>query len=181
MSESPAFSLCGRCLNKPPPFERVLAPYRYDAALRHLIGALKFDGRFAHARLLGDLLAKFVQTHVDARPDLILPVPLHPARYCQRGFNQSIEIARHVAKTLDIPLELSGCRRQRDTPPQHQLSAKQRRKNVRSAFALTRPFTAQRIAILDDVMTTGSTVQTLAALLKQAGAATVEVWVCARA
>lgn len=180
LAEAVGFALCGRCLSKPPPFDRVWAPYRYDGAVRHVIGALKFEGRYAYARLLGDLLADFVHCHAEL-PGAILPVPLHPVRYRQRGFNQSVEIARHVAKALRVPLDLAGCVRRRDTPPQHRLSARERLKNVRAAFALSRPPAASHIAIVDDVMTTGSTVRALAKLLKKAGAEKVDVWVCARA
>ncbi|MCX7099415.1 MAG: phosphoribosyltransferase family protein, partial [Methylococcales bacterium] len=101
--------------------------------------------------------------------------------YRERGFNQALEIAKTVAKQLQIPLVLDTCIRQRDTPHQTALTAKQRRKNMRRAFALVKPMTAQHVAILDDVMTTGSTAHELAALLKQAGVSRVDVWACARA
>lgn len=114
-------------------------------------------------------------------PDLILPVPLHKARYRSRGFNQSIEIARTVAKEMQIPLDLTSCRRHRNTPHQTQLAAKKRFKNLKNAFSIAKPIHALHIAILDDVMTTGSTAHELAYVLKKAGASRVDVWVCARA
>jgi ComF family protein len=106
---------------------------------------------------------------------------LHKARYRERGFNQSIEIARTVGKELHIPVDVHSCIRHRDTPHQTQLTAKQRRSNMKNAFSIIKPITARHIAIVDDVMTTGSTVHELATVLKKAGAVQVDVWVCARA
>jgi len=148
--------------------------------MRHLITTLKFRADYKNARLLGLLLAEHLQKTAE-KPDCILPVPLHKSRYRERGFNQSIEIARTVAKELQIPLDLNSCRRHRDTPHQTALSGKQRRKNMKNAFSIIKPINAQHIAILDDVMTTGSTVHELAAVLKKAGVSRVDVWVCARA
>jgi ComF family protein len=115
------------------------------------------------------------------KPDVIVPVPLHKSRYRQRGFNQALEIARTVSKDMQVPLDVYSCQRQHDTPQQSQLPAKQRRKNLKNAFAVVRPLNAAHVAILDDVMTTGSTVHELAKVLKKAGVAKVDVWVCARA
>jgi len=108
-------------------------------------------------------------------------VPLHKARYRQRGFNQSIEIAKAAGKALQIPVDMQSCVRHRDTPHQTQLTAKQRRTNMKNAFSMVKPITAGHIAIVDDVMTTGSTVHELAISLKKAGVARVDVWVCTRA
>lgn len=148
--------------------------------MRYLITSLKFGAQYKNARLLGLLLAGRLKQTAE-RPDCILPVPLHKARYRQRGFNQAIEIARTVSKELQIPLDLTSCRRHSNTPHQTTLTAKQRRKNLKNAFSLIKPVQAQHIALLDDVMTTGSTVYELACLLKKAGVNRVDVWVCARA
>jgi ComF family protein len=172
--------LCGRCLSLRPAFDETYAPFIHQGAIRHLITSLKFKADYKNARLLGMLLAE----HLDKtakRPDCILPVPLHKARYRQRGFNQAIEIARTVSRELQIPLDLNSCLRHRNTPHQTALSAKKRWKNLKNAFSIIKPVSAQHIAILDDVMTTGSTVHELAALLKKAGVSKVDVWVCARA
>lgn len=152
----------------------------HQGAIRYLIGNLKFSADYKNARLLGLLLADHLKQTAE-RPDLILPVPLHTARYRERGFNQSIEIARTVAQTLQTPLNLSCCKRHRDTPHQTQLAAKNRRKNLKNAFSVVKPIQVRHIAILDDVMTTGSTAHELAKVLKKAGASRVDVWVCARA
>jgi len=172
--------LCGRCLAKQPAFDRTYAPYIHQGAIRYLITSLKFNAHYANARLLGSLLTEHVQRTAE-KPDLILPVPLHKTRYRQRGFNQAIEIARILSKQLQIPLELASCQRHRETPQQTRLSAKQRRKNIKNAFSLVKPLQARHVAIVDDVMTTGSTAHELAALLKKSGVNKVDVWVCARA
>ncbi|TAN67178.1 MAG: ComF family protein [Methylobacter sp.] len=192
--ESPTTApvLCGRCLSRQPAFDRTYAPFIHQGAIRHLIGALKFGADYKNARLLGLLLAEHLTNLFQAdlhfpegcrpgKPDLILPVPLHKSRYRQRGFNQAIEISRTVAKELQIPLDLTSCRRRRDTPHQTQLPAKKRRQNLKNAFSIIKPIHARHIAILDDVMTTGSTAHELACILKKAGASRVDVWVCARA
>ena len=172
--------LCGRCLSQSPAFDQTFAPFIHQGAIRHLISNLKFSANYKNARLLGLLLAEYLEQNAQ-RPDLILPIPLHKARYRDRSFNQAIEIARTVSKELKIPLDLSSCKRHIDTPHQTQLSAKQRRKNIKNAFSLIKPIHAEHVAILDDVMTTGSTAHELAALLKKSGVTQVDVWVCARA
>lgn len=172
--------LCGRCQTKPPSFDTTHAPFLYDDIMRFLITQLKFQQRYKHARLLGTLLANYVATTAELA-DCIIPIPLHPKRYRQRGFNQSIEIARHLSQQLAIPLDLNSCIRQKDTPHQTGLPAKQRRKNIKHAFSVIKPLRYQHIAIVDDVMTTGTTVEALARVLKHNGAARVDIWVCARA
>ncbi|MCL7420572.1 MAG: ComF family protein [Methylobacter sp.] len=171
---------CGRCQNRTPAYDRTYAPFTHQGAMRHLITSLKFHAQYKNARLLGQLLAEHVKTTAEM-PDRIMPVPLHKARYRQRGFNQSLEIARTVARELQLPLDLESCRRHRNTPHQTDLPAKQRRKNLKNAFSLVKPIQAGHIAIIDDVMTTGSTVNELATLLKKAGVGRVDVWACARA
>jgi len=146
----------------------------------HLIRELKFRGRLANARLLGDLMAGALAASAAPPPDLIVPVPLHPARQRRRGFNQAVELARPVSVRLGIPLAPSLCRRVRNTAPQSQLDGSYRRRNVRRAFAIAAA-SPPRVAIVDDVMTSASTVAALAAVLRRGGARRVEVWVCARA
>lgn len=171
---------CGRCLSLPPAFDKTYAPFIHAGAIRYLITSLKFKAEYKNARLLGQLLAEQLRQTAEM-PDLILPVPLHKSRYRERGFNQSIEIARTVGRELHIPLDLTTCRRHLDTPHQSRLTAEQRRKNLKNAFAVVKPVNARHIAILDDVMTTGSTVRELASVLKKAGIEKVDVWVSARA
>ncbi len=172
--------LCGSCLKQRPKFDETFAPFLYRGAIRYFIYCLKYRASIKNARLLGTLLAEFL-SQATAMPDCIIPVPLHRSRYLERGFNQSLEIARITAKQLQIPLDYSSCRRTRNTPHQTGLAAKLRRKNMRNAFSIVKPISAQHIAILDDVMTTGTTVNELAKTLKLSGISRVDVWACARA
>lgn len=148
--------------------------------MRNLVTNLKFNANYKNARLLGLLLAEQLQRRT-ALPECIIPVPLHEKRYQERGFNQSIEISRTVAKQLRIPLELNACIRHRNTQHQVSLPAKQRHNNIKNAFSIVRPLRYSHVAVLDDVMTTGSTVAEIASVLKTAGVQKVEIWVCARA
>ncbi len=144
-----------------------------------MIYALKFKGRQELARLFGELLA--AKVNAPFLPDCLVPVPLHPSRYRTRGFNQALEIARPLAHRLNLPLCPNLCRRVCPTPPQRLLDAKTRRQNLRGAFQATSNLSGCRIAIVDDVLTSGATADELAAVLKRAGATQVEVWVLARA
>ncbi len=172
--------LCGRCLTNTPHFDETYAPYLYQHSMAYLITQLKFGHQYKHARLLGSLLAKHVSASAEL-PECIIPMPLHHNRYQERGFNQSIEIARHLARLLDISLDLHSCVRQRDTVQQTSLPAAQRLKNMRKAFSMAKPLKFQHVAIVDDVMTTGATASALALTLKETGISRVDVWVCARA
>ena len=179
LNNTTTLCLCGDCLSHPPAFDNTHAPLIYQAEIRYLILGLKTNAQYQNARLLGALLAeRSIQTQL---PDRIIPVPLHSSRYKERGFNQSIEIARAVGKVLQIPVDVSSCIRHRDTPHQTSLTAKQRRTNIKNAFTVLKSIQGLHIAIIDDVMTTGSTVRELASSLKIAGASRVDVWVCARA
>jgi ComF family protein len=172
--------LCGRCLNETPAFDETYAPFIHQDEIRHLITGLKFGAQFKNARLLGSLLADHLGKTAE-KPDCIIPVPLHKARYHERGYNQALEIARTVSQKLHIPIDYASCTRRKDTPHQTGLSAKKRRQNVHRAFSVQKPVHARHVAILDDVMTTGSTANALAIELKRAGVGRVDVWVCARA
>jgi ComF family protein len=172
---------CEQCLINPPVYQRTVAPFVYHGAIAYLIKKLKFNNQYQNAKLLGQLFTAELSAEKNSLPECIIPVPLHKNRYQQRGFNQSLEIARTVSKNLDIPLALTHCIRHRDTPHQVGLSADERFENIKQAFSLVKPLAYQHIAVFDDVMTTGSTVAEIAELLKTAGAETVEVWVCARA
>lgn len=169
---------CGACQTQPPGFDRTVALFQYAAPIDHLIQHFKFGQGLYLARVFAALLAEHL--HDSARPDCIIPVPLHPSRQHARGFNQALEIARPLARHLDCPLDYRSCRRIRATPAQSRLHAAQRQRNPHGAFALARPLAVKHVALVDDVMTTGSTLQALAALLRDAGVETIEAWVCAR-
>lgn len=180
---APFAALCGRCQKKAPPYARTIALFHYREPVRHLLHALKFRRRHACARLLGELMATRITAMAgdDALPELIVPVPLHPQRYAERGFNQALELARPLARLLDIPLDTRSCRRIRATSAQTGSTAIQRRRNLRGAFRVVAAPTARHVALVDDVVTTGATVGELARALKRAGVARVDVWCCARA
>ena len=173
---------CGACQKRAPAFARTIALYHYAPPVDHFIRALKFHRQLGLARLLGEHLAQRLRRETRL-PDLILPVPLHVARLRERGYNQALEIARPVARTLNVPLDYHGLLRVRATTPQTGMTLAARRKNLRNAFRLRDPSTVhgRHVALVDDVMTTGSTVQAAAQCLRQAGAETVEIWVVARA
>jgi ComF family protein len=172
---------CGRCLQKPPAFDYSMSLFSYERNVVKLVHQLKFNEKLVCSRLLGDMLAAAVRQHVAVLPDCIVPVPLYKKRLKQRGFNQSIELARPVARAFKLPLETRSVMRSRDTPSQTGLDKKQRRRNIRGAFELVKPVEEQHVAILDDVVTTTSTVNELASLLKTAGVGRVDVWSIARA
>lgn len=178
--DSPLDIPCGECQQRPPAFDQTSAVFKHEQAIRYLITHLKFNAQFKHARLLGLLLAEAL-AQAPARPEAIIPMPLHPKRFQERGFNQSIEIAHTVAKQLQLPLYLNYCVRHRNTPHQTNLTRTERLKNMHNSFSVRKPIPAQHVAILDDVMTTGSTLNELAVVLKNAGVQRVEAWVCARA
>ncbi len=169
-------AICGLCLQHPPHFKRTLALYAYAFPLNKLVLALKFGEKFHLAKLLGDKLAQ----RVTVRPDCIVAMPLHPSRLQQRGFNQSVQLARSIARQLSLPLLPWACQRVRNTASQSTLPLKERDKNVRKAFKCSAEVTGKHVAIVDDVMTTGGTVNELALALLNAGASEVSVWVVAR-
>lgn len=171
-------AICGRCLASPPTYDGTIAALAYEFPADVLVQSLKFRSELALAPLLAGLLASQLPKAV--RVDYLLPVPLSAARLRERGFNQALEIARHVAAATGCKLAPALAERSRDTPPQIHLPHAQRAHNVRGAFRCTRPLAGAEVAVLDDVMTTGATLDELAATLKRAGAARVVNWVVAR-
>jgi ComF family protein len=148
-----------------------------------MITAAKFHRQLHLAWALGELLAGALERGREGRamPDLLVPVPLHQRRLAERGYNQALEIARPVAAKLRIRLRARACERIRATAGQTGLTAAARRRNLRNAFRARGEFAGARVAILDDVVTTGSTAAAVAMAFREAGAAGVEVWAVARA
>jgi ComF family protein len=170
--DSPAGALCGRCLASPPHYDATVAALAYRFPADALVHALKFRGELALAPFLSSLLKERIVLPVDG----VVPVPLSAQRLRERGYNQAVEIARHLGGKLEI----DACLRERDAPPQAGLDREARRGNVRSAFRCQRSFAGERIAVVDDVMTTGATLDELARALKRAGAQSVVNWVICR-
>ena len=170
--------VCGACLDRPPHFDGVSAVFAYRFPLDALIQALKYGGNLAVAGVLGQTLAQAVAAE---RVDAIVPMPLSVQRLRERGFNQAHEIARSVARATGIPVAADACRRVIDTAAQAMLPWKERARNVRGAFVCDADLSGRSVAVVDDVMTTGATLDELAKNLKRAGAAEVRGWVVARA
>lgn len=171
--------VCGRCQRHPPGFDRSVAAYLYDFPVTHLIHGLKYG----HRLQFGHFFAERILTAVGAqaeRPDLLIPMPLHPDRLRERGFNQAAEIARPLARQAGCRLELGMLVRDVATPPQVGLPWRERAANVRGVFRCTADLKGLRVAVVDDVMTTGATLHEAARTLKARGAVWVENWVVAR-
>ncbi|QDQ25682.1 ComF family protein [Chitinimonas arctica] len=175
---SPLAERCGACTRSPPAFDSTLAAWRYEWPLDRLIPAYKYGGQLILGAALADgLLARL---RARPRPDCLLAMPLHPQRLRERGFNQSHELARRLARKLELPLLHRGIARILHTPPQASLALAERRKALRDAFTVERDLHGMRIAVVDDVMTTGASLDALANALKAAGAFHVDCWVLAR-
>jgi ComF family protein len=179
-------SICGACLKAPPYFDRTSSVFRYDYPLNHLIQAYKYQEALHISVFFATQLLQII-THQYAKDerlkpnvDLIIPMPMHSNRLKERGFNQALEIAKVLSKQLDIPLDYTSCERIINAPPQASLPLKKRKANVAGVFACSQSLDDLNIAIIDDVMTTGASVNELAHTLKNAGAAHVTCWVIAR-
>ena len=173
-------AVCGNCLKQTPPFGSCHAAFAYSYPISGLISEFKFTGKLHNGRLLANLLINSIETCQLPLPDLIIPVPLHRSRLQERGFNQAVELARPVGRHFDIPVDTHSCKRTRATGAQSNLEKKARQRNVRGAFKLTGPIAYNHVALLDDVVTTGSTVTELARMLKLNGVRRVDVWALAR-
>ena len=172
---------CNSCQVHSPAYDRAFAPFRYQHPVDFLLRRLKFNSQLSHARLLGNLFADALAERGGPGPDCIIPVPLHPRRLHERGFNQALELARPTAKRYQIPLLAKGLRRVRYTTRQTELNARARQTNLLGAFALGQPLVGARVALFDDVMTTSSTVAECARVLRAGGATDIEVWIISRA
>lgn len=171
---------CGSCLANPPAFDATMAVFAYAFPADALVKGLKFHGELSLAPFLADLLAAEVEAGGHAPPECLVPVPLHDLRMRQRGYNQSMEIARRLAARMKVPVAADLCVRVRDTTAQFDLAWKARQENVRDAFSCRRAIEGKRVAVVDDVMTTGATLGEIASTLKKFGAAHVVNWVVAR-
>ena len=169
---------CGHCVMHPPSFDRTLAPLLYEFPIDRLVQSYKYQGLLACAAWFADTMVAGLPDPV--RADLLVPMPLAPARQRERGFNQSLELARALSRRTSIPLAVDSVRRIRETRPQADLPWADRARNVGGAFDCTRSVADGRIIVVDDVMTTGASLDELARTLKRAGAARVENWVVAR-
>jgi len=178
-TSNPALT-CGKCQKNPPHYTSSFIPKLYASPIKELISQLKFHGNLPYAPLLAQIFINAIQHRQNNLPECIIPVPLHRQRLQERGFNQALELARIVSKQLKIPLNYALCQRNIATPFQSGLSAKQRKQNLKNAFSISGAHNYKHVAIFDDVVTTGTTVNELAKQLKQSGVEIVEVWAIAR-
>jgi ComF family protein len=171
---------CGTCQTRPPHYDRILASFAYAHPLDALLQRFKYQHKLAVGRVLGELFRETLTANL-AQPDALLPVPLHADALAERGFNQATELAQTIGAALGLPVLLDLCTRRTATQRQSRLNAAARQRNLQHAFQLAYPPRYTHIAIVDDVVTTGTTVNELAQLLKSAGVARVDVWCLARA
>jgi ComF family protein len=171
-----AGDVCGACLVAPPMYEGVAAAFIYDFPVDALVQKYKYGPDLTLAPILGRLLGAMPCGEVDA----IMAMPLGASRLRSRGFNQAQELARVAARMRGLPLLERACRKVGETLPQASLPWKDRAANVRGSFVCDADLRGRRIAVVDDVMTTGATMNELARVLKRAGARSIRAWVLAR-
>ncbi len=168
--------VCGACIGDPPAYTAVSAAWAYAWPLTIAIRQFKYAGNLALTRWLGAAIVATQRSTVD----LIVPMPLAPARLRERGFNQALELARHVGTATAIAVDAGAVRRVRDSAPQAMLPWRERARNIRGAFVYERDLSGLRVAVVDDVMTTGATLNEIARALRGAGAVEVHGWMVAR-
>jgi ComF family protein len=183
--------VCGACQKKPPFVDYTLSALHYVSPVDYLVTELKFRKQLTSAAIMSELLYQFLKQHLDsetrqdkARPDLMIPVPLHNNRLRLRGFNQAVELAKPLARKFAIPMAKNSVSRTKNTAPQSDLDADQRKKNIRNSFQIEKRdqlLQVSHVVIVDDVVTTGATCNELARLLKKSGVKKVGVWSVARA
>ena len=169
---------CGQCIKSPPAFDSTLAVFQYRDTIAQLVSAAKFGGHWSILPALAELVISAAEQ--SKPPDFLIPLPLHAHRLKERGYNQALEIARPIAQHLKLPLLSHLLQRTRDTEHQTRLSEKARHRNMRKAFEIDADLAGAHVGIIDDVMTTGASLNAAARALKQAGAARVDCWVLAR-
>ncbi|MDO3386747.1 ComF family protein [Gilvimarinus sp. SDUM040013] len=175
---APEEPYCGECLALPPSFDCAYIPYRYQYPLDYLVARYKFSSCLASGQLLRELFTQFIATYAPT-PDIIIPTPLHWRSQFKRGYNQSLQLARAAAQTLDLPVSTKHLYKLRHTPVQHGLPRRERKLNLRQCFHC-KPLQGQAVALVDDVVTTGTTARELSKHLLRAGAGSVHIWALAR-
>lgn len=175
---TPGGETCGHCLRQPPGFARTAAAFGYAFPLDKLVQAMKYGGQLALAHNFAAKLAQRIDR--GNLPDCVIPMPLHPAKLRERGYNQSQLLAAPIARKFGLELLPHACERVRDTAPQSSLPWKERRKNMRDAFRCEADLTGKRVALVDDVLTTGASLNALTEAVRCCGATEVEAWVVAR-
>lgn len=168
---------CGKCLKNSPHYDKIHALFSYVYPVDRVIQHYKYNNALFLSHTLGLLLTESI---IDSDIDIIIPMPLHPNRIQERGFNQSLEIAKVIAKLHHIKLDYTSCTRIKNTPPQSSLKPKERIKNMTGAFDCQVRMSGMHIVLIDDVITTGASLNALSKTLKQAGASKISCYVIAR-
>jgi ComF family protein len=174
----PDGNLCGHCLAHPPKFSRTTAVYAYTFPVNKLIQQFKYGDQLA----LADALAKQLELRIDHKtlPDCIIAMPLHSNKLQHRGYNQALLLAKKLARELDIELLAHAMAGVRDTPSQSALPFKERGKNMRNAFVCDADLSGKKVALVDDVLTSGASLNALATAVQKRGATDIQTWVVAR-
>ena len=167
---------CGACITASPDFDTTKALFNYEFPINVMLQQYKYRHSLPIAQSFASLMLRFKSA---SKFDLIIPMPLHPQRLKERGFNQSLEIARLISKPLEIPVR-HVCERIKFSAPQASLPMKDRVKNMKGAFICNEDLSGQNVILVDDVMTTGASLIALAKAVKAKGAAHVECWLIAR-
>jgi ComF family protein len=172
--------ICGNCLNAAPDFDATHALFTYNYPIDSVLQQYKYNDMLHLAEVFASLFHAQYSARIDAEIDMVIPMPMHAQRLRERAFNQALEFARNLTRKLQLPLDYNACQRVKCMPPQAGLPLKERVKNVSGVFECSKSLQGMRVAIVDDVMTTGASLNELAKTLKKAGAARVECWVIAR-
>ena len=172
--------LCGCCQQRSPAFDSVIAPMCYQPPIDQILRALKYRQHLSFARTVAGLISDAVACAGAPRPDLLLGTPMTPHALRKRGFNQAAFVAHLIGRDLGIPVSASVLKKTRESERQSVLGAKERQINLKGAFHCTRLLQGKHIALIDDILTTGATANEASRMLKDAGAARVDIWVCAR-
>ncbi|KTD57278.1 ComF family protein [Legionella shakespearei] len=172
------YLICGHCIKNPPHFDATFIAYSFEEPLRSLLHQFKYYNGLYLANLFCHLMVQAWDTD-RPKPQCLIPVPMHPSRLKARGFNQAAILTKLLARKLSLPFDLTSCKKVINTAPQAGLDSEQRQKNLKGVFH-TAPMTYEHVALVDDLLTTGSTANEIAFSLKNAGVKRVDVWCCAR-
>ena len=174
-----SYLICGHCIKKPPFIDATTIAYSFEEPLRSLLHRFKYENGLYLSSFLAQLIINAWNIH-PSHPQCLIPVPMHPKKLKKRGFNQTVLLTCYLSKQLGIPYDLSSCEKKINTLAQADLSGKKRIQNIKEAFQV-QPQSYSHVALIDDLLTTGSTVNELARMLKNSGVKQVDVWCCARA
>jgi ComF family protein len=171
---------CGACQDNPPYYDRTIALFYYQDPIIKMVSQFKFHDKLLYGKLFSTLLIDKIKAQQEALPDLLLPIPLHASRLRERGFNQALELARPLAKIFSLKLNYRDLLRTRATQQQSMIEKNDRASNVKNAFTLRQKISAKHVGLIDDVMTTGHTLNECAKVLKKQGVEKVTVFAVAR-